>query len=411
MDNYKTTSTRVTMPAVQDKRLEQMFNQFLRDQLAACMNTDAENSHQEALQHSLEQLTELLLINSRPDHDQLADAFSESNIRLLNSFKLADLNETELNQSFINKHGLVISVKDTLNTVNDIYRVRSFIRGIHSALNETDSSRVTHIVYPACGPFAPLLLPLIRHYKAKGVFSPNLKISLLDIQPGAVKVLNQLIDDLDIREYIHEVLCMDVMDYQPELPIDLLVLEALQHGFTKEGHMAFACHLSQFLSAEARMIPEKLSVTAFLNKGQREYVDQWKDQERAHSDFLDSEIQNERIMLGEIFSLTLETLKSIKLIPFGENARLVECNQITIPQDIPDINKYILNLAVNIATYSTETLNEYDSGITCPVPDMSVCIDFKPKAPEPDDLLVKSGDKIKFYYKMTATPGFLPTIA
>lgn len=405
------TDFATAQPNAIDKGLQQLFNQSLREQLHACMSDAAEPEHRSALKTALAKLTETLLEHPDTSHEQLVQQFAAANEQLITSYKNAELTETETHSAYINATGLVMAVKDAIHTVNDIYRIKAFIRGIDQALATIAVIRPVHLLYPACGPFAPLLLPLISYYQQRDIGPQQLRITLVDIQPGAVKVLNQLVDDLDIRSYIHAICCQDVMDFQPEQPIDVLVMEALQHGFSREGHLAFARHLSQFLSPDAIMIPEKISVTASLNIGQREYVDQWAEQDRTHSSLIDPTVQQERTPLGEVFSLTLDKLRNLNVIPLGDSAELVECDQVRIPTGVSDISKQSLLLSVTATTFGQEEILEYDSGITHPLYDLSLCVDFVPKIPEPDDLLAKSGDKLKFYYKLTGAPGFLPTVA
>ncbi|WP_417790779.1 hypothetical protein [Terasakiella pusilla] len=393
-----------------DPKLKDICNQNLRKQLNNLLNQLPEDELQQALQNSFNTLVAQIL-SDKLSHTQLVDLFADAYENLLTSYDKAELTESEKTTSYINATGLVMSVENAVHTFQDIYRVQAFLRGIHQALAEKKESQVVHIVYPACGPCAPLLLPLISYYASKNIDRQRLKITLIDIQPGAVKVLNKLIADLDLVDYIHEVICCDVMDFQPNYKIDVLVMEALQHGFTREGHLAFAQHLVSFLADDAIMLPEKITVTASLNIGQREYVDQWANQERSHSNLVDQDIQNERSVLGEIFSLSLDKLRKLTIIPLGDGMELVECNQVQIPKGIENINKTSLLLSVTATTFGEEHILEYDSGITHPLCDMSVCIDFVPKAAEPDDLLVKSGDRLKFYYKLSGAPGFLPTIA
>lgn len=393
-----------------DPRLQDICDQHLRNQLNSLLNPIPEDEAKQALQSSLRTLAEQMLFQSL-SHTELVELFSSAYEKLLSSYQKAALTEAEKVTSYINATGLVMSVDHAIHTFRDIYRVKAFICGIHQALESKQASHEIHVVYPACGPFAPLLLPLISHYAANDTARHQLKITLIDIQPGAIKALNNLISDLDISDYIHEVLCCDVMDYKPDHPIDVLVMEALQHGFTREGHFAFARHLVPFLADSAIMLPERITVTASLNVGQREYVDQWEQQERTHSSLVDPKIQNERTILGEVLSLTLDKLRKLTILPLGNGMELIECNQVQIPRNIKDIHKKSLLLSVTATTFGQEQVREYDSGITHPLCDPSLCIDFVPKAAEPDDLLVKSGDRLKFYYKLSGAPGFLPTIA
>lgn len=410
----KQTLTATAQRSAIDPALQQLFNQYLRDQLQNCADTMADSERQQALKTALVDLTETLLTQPATEHEKLVERFAVASEALLTSYKQASLTETDINTSYVNATGVVMAVKDSIHTVKDIYRVKAFIRGLDQALQERLAGRPQqplHLVYPACGPFAPLLIPLLGYYQQKDIGADQLQVTLIDLQPGAVKVLNQLVDDLEIGDYIADILCLDVMDYRPRQSIDILVLEALQHGLTREGHLSFARYLGQFLSPDAIMIPERISVHASLNVGQREYIDQWKDQERTHSDLVDPQIQRERVALGEIFSLTRDKLARLTTIPLGDSVEMIECGQVQVPTGVGDIDKRVLLLSVSATTFGEEQILEYDSGITHPLFDMSVCVDFTPNVPKPDDLFVKSGDRLKFYYKLTGLPGFLPTVA
>ena len=396
-----------------DPKLKQVRDEaLLREHLNNTLSQVADSDRLLLLKSSVTKLVGQVL-QQELSHEALVDLFAETYANLLDSYKQVELTESEQVTAYVNATGQVMSVDHAINTFQDIYRVEAFIRGVHKAIESKKDQEQVHIVYPACGPFAPLLLPLIGHYSSQHTGHNQLKITLIDIQPGAVKVLNELVNDLGVSPYIHEIVCCDVMDYAPDHKIDILVMEALQHGFTREGHLSFARHLVPFLSDDAIMVPEKISVSASLNVGQREYVDQWLDQERTHSSLVNEEIQKERTPLGEIFALTLDKLRNLTVLPLGDSMELVECNQIRIPTGISNIEKTSLLFSVTAQVFGDEQINEYDSGITQPHMDQSICIDFEPDAAsaEPDDLLVRSGDRIQFYYKLNGAPGFLPTVA
>ena len=69
----------------------------------------------------------------------------------------------------------------------------------------------------------------------------------------------------------------------------------------------------------------------------------------------------------------------------------------------------MLMICTHIKTYGDEVIGEYESGISHPLPDMHVCINFTPRDVKPGDLLVKTADKLKFYYRLNGLPGFLAT--
>ncbi|PSW05260.1 hypothetical protein [Photobacterium lipolyticum] len=378
------------------------------------MNISSQGELAATLRSSFKDLTEALLHAPDAEHQYWVELFTSASEALLAIYKDQALTESERHTSYINATGQVMSVDDAIHTVNDIYRVKAFIRGLQQALTKSianNPEKQIHLVYPACGPFAPLLLPLLSYCAQQGVSADRLSITLIDIQPGAVKMLNRLVDDLAVRDYIKAILCIDVMDYQSEQPIDILVMEAFQHGLSREGHVSFARHLSQFMAEEGVMLPEQITIHACLAKGQREYNDQWQQQPRCHSTLVNPSIQADRIELGNVFTLTQDKLRTMSVLPLGDGFEIIECEQVQIPLGVSDINQRILLTTASVNVFGDEYIEQYDSGISHPRADMSICIDFIPKVPEPDDLLVKSGDHIKFYYKLCGTPGFLPTLA
>ncbi|WP_417551924.1 hypothetical protein [Marinomonas fungiae] len=392
-----------------DPRLQDICNQSLRDQLSALIQP-ANDRNEQVLNQSLNSLVDNIL-SKNLNHDQLVELFLPAYEQLLCCYKNTELTESDKSLSYINATGVVMSVENAVNTFRDIYRVKAFIRGVHQALEAQEKKSVIHVLYPACGPFAPLLLPLISYYAKQGIGHNKIKITLIDIQPGATKTLQKLVEELGIEDYIEAIVCDDVMAYTPKHKIDMLVMEALQHGFTREGHMAFARHLVPFLADDAIMLPEQINVNATLAVGQREFVDQWQEHSRAHSDFLDNRIMDERTTLGTVFTLTLDSLRKLIILPLGNGMELIECNQVQIPRDIENVEQKSLLLSVTAKVYDQEYIDEYDSGITHPLFDMSVCVDFIPRSPMPDDLFIKRGDHLKFYYKLSGSPGFLPTLA
>ncbi len=335
--------------------------------------------------------------------------------KLYNIYQTADIADHERTRQYISPQGLIMSPDHCVTTQKDSLRVRAFIRGIDRAISKLKSNRngCLHIAYPACGPLAPLLLPLIGYYKALNVFNENeLQISLIDIQPGAVASLQAITDELGITQYIREISCQDACKFQSDLPIDIVVLEAMQHGLSREGHLALARHFASIMAEDGIFLPQEITLSAVLNFGQREYVDQWADKQGPVCETLMSpDIIDERVELGEILRLTPDSLRGMPEQIIDKYTRLVPCNEVSIPELHAHQASPLLLICTEIITYGNEKLGEYDSGITHPLPDTQVCINFTPHDAKPGDLLVKSGDKLKFYYRLNGLPGFMATAA
>ncbi|WP_028865715.1 hypothetical protein [Psychromonas aquimarina] len=342
-------------------------------------------------------------------HEQLSKLYYQQKF----IYEQADISPALRKRQFIAQSGLIMSPDNCITTQLDDLRVNAFVRGIDQALSHkfTSHQGPLHIVYPACGPFAPLLLPLIAYYKTQQKYTPQqLQITLIDLQEGAVKSLEALVETMGIKDYVRGVLCIDALAYWPDaLAVDMVILEAMQHGLSSEGQFCIARHFARLLSPQGCFIPQKISVRAMLNSAQKEFVEQWKNSEYLSELDMDPAIKSARIDLGEIVSLTAESLLTLPEHVLDEHTRLIECGKATIPMLPEKCAEQSLLLCSQIDVYGDIRIGEYDSGITHPLPDPQVCINFIPRENRPGDLLLNSGDTIHFFYRLNGLPGFLAT--
>jgi len=395
-----------------------MLNELLRQQLSPNLpsqqtqsDDDIELPAQTLTSCAVEAVDELLT-NPNFEREQVHSKLSELFHQQKNIYLNTPIEDELRKRQFITHCGLVMSPDNCITTQLDDIRVRAFVRGVHAALQQkitTEKSNI-HVVYPACGPFAPLLMPLIGFYKHHQVFSATqLKITLIDMQPGAVQSLCALIEEMDISEYIQDVLCMDATQYDNgKNTIDLVILEAMQHGFSREGQLSIARHFSKQLHVNGSFIPQKIIVSAHLTNLQQEFVEQWRDVECVSESDMNVDITQTRIELGDILTVTAESLRNMKEISLDESTKLIECGTVQIPF-LSENDESSVILTTKVQTWGNEWIGEYDSGITHPLADQNICINFTPKEERPGDLLLKSGDGLKFYYRLNGLPGFLPT--
>ena len=401
--------------------LRQKLNQLGSSELAidgetkkqvpvSCAQEGAEQTLSGAIAGAVEEILTAPAVNIPSLEVKLQQLFE----RLYQLYQQTEISPALRKRQFVSQHGLVISPDHCVTTQKDTLRVRSFIRAADQAIAQlrTQISGCLHIVYPACGPFAPLLLPLIAYYRQTGLYDENnLRITLIDMQPGAVSSLETLVREMGIAGYINEILCQDACHYQPASPVHLVVLEAMQHGFSKEGHLPMARHFASLLADQGIMLPEEVNLRVVLAPPQQEFVEQWQDKNnRVCEAGMEQENAGERVELGDILTLNLQTLRALKEQVLDEHTRLIECQTVAIPE-LPAMEKPMLLTCTRIKTYDQEYIGEYDSGITHPLPDMHVCVNFVPRDAKPGDLLVNTGDKLKFYYRLNGLPGFLATVA
>ena len=395
-----------------EPEMDELLKYSLRTQLEAMLQNQLSTAErQRQLKESFAAAVELVLKETKVEHRTLVQAFQSMYGNACQSLSLAKLTQEELTRQYISTSGLVMSPLNCKHTIKDVYRIKGFACGINKAIQQmlANKSQVK-VLYPACGPFAPLLLPLLAHYKQSDrISAEQLQVTLVDIHPGAIKALNQLIADLDIADYIEALVEEDATQFSPTQTFDLLILEAMQHGFSREGFLSIAKHLVQYLHIQGEMIPNQVSVRAMMVIGETEFNQQWEKAEYAHSNHCQPEAIDDRIDLGEILNVNKAMLLKSEIFELDGGIKMLQGNTIELPKDVPDMAKRILAIYSHIDTYGDAMVGQYDSGITHPKPDMTFYVDAKPKAVEHHYFEAKGGDKVSFYYQLTGLPGFVAT--
>ncbi|EMK6928259.1 MULTISPECIES: hypothetical protein [Vibrio] len=395
-----------------EPEMDELLKYSLRTQLEAMLQTQLSTAERRRqLKESFAAAVELVLKETKVEHRTLVQAFQTMYGNACQSLSLAKLTQEELTRQYISTSGLVMSPLNCKHTIKDVYRIKGFACGINKAIQHmlANKSQVK-VLYPACGPFAPLLLPLLAHYKQSDrISAEQLQVTLVDIHPGAIKALNQLIADLDIADYIEALVEEDATQFSPTQTFDLLILEAMQHGFSREGFLSIAKHLVQYLHIQGEMIPNQVSVRAMMVIGETEFNQQWEKAEYAHSNHCQPEAIDDRIDLGEILNVNKAMLLRSEIFELDGGIKMLQGNTIELPKDVPDMAKRILAIYSHIDTYGDAMVGQYDSGITHPKPDMTFYVDAKPKAVEHHYFEAKGGDKVSFYYQLTGLPGFVAT--
>ncbi|MCE0557891.1 hypothetical protein [Motilimonas sp. E26] len=362
------------------------------------------------LQQSFVNAMTLVLSDTETQHQALVKAFDAMYDQAVQSMALAELSQAQLTRQYVSASGLIMSPHNCKHTIKDVYRIKGYARGIDQAIQ----SKLKHVssitvLYPACGPFAPLLLPLLSYYKdSQKLTGQQIQVILADVHPGAIMTLKQLVKDLQLDDYILRIEEVDATEYRPEESIDLLVLEAMQHGFTKEGQLSIAKHLVQFLKIDGWMIPQNISIRGMMVIGETEFNQQWKEVEYSHSLNTDTDAQRDRVELGELMSINKSTLFNMQELELQDGVKVIPASQVTLPVGVDDMDKRILAVYAHIDTFAQEGVGQYDSGITHPRPDMTFYIDTKPRDVEHTHFVANSGDSVQFYYQLTGLPGFVP---
>lgn len=410
MERLKGTNGK-PVSAYADPSIDSLLKHSIRTQLESLLQSKISVEQRiELLQKSFVDAISLILSDTKVTHHQLVKAFETMYDQAVQSMALAELSQEVLTRQYISPTGLIMSPYNCKHTIKDVYRIKGYARGIDKAIQ----SKIKHkakinILYPACGPFAPLILPLLSYYKdTKKYSAQQLQVMLIDVQPGAIMTLRQLVKDLQLDEYISLIEEVDATQFVPDVGIDLLVLEAMQHGFTKEGQLSIAKHLVQFLNIDGWMIPQNVSVRGMMVIGETEFNQQWKAADYSHSTKLSDAAQQDRIELGEIMKINKSTLLGLEEVELEGGVKVVPANQVVLPVGVTDMSKRIFAVYAQIETFAQEGVEQYDSGITHPRPDTSIYIDLKPKDIEHTHFVASSGDTVQFFYQLSGLPGFVP---
>lgn len=319
-------------------------------------------------------------------------------------YQQADISPDFRKRQFIHQSGLVLSPDYCVNTLKDTLRVGQFIKAIHAAITtRLKDQNSIHIAYPACGPFAPLLVPLLSYYQQQAIYSSaQIRVTLIDIQPGAVQALAALIKAHNISNFIERLSREDAVHFNTDDLFDIVIIEAMQHGFSREAHLRIAEHCAKLLKNDGQLIPEKIIIEAWLTHAQAEYVEQWEGGDARPENTL------ARTFLGEVLCIDRDLAEHMTPSIVDSHTQLLPCNRLRVP-DFHCEHPQTLILSSRMHLADDFWLNEYESGITHPLPDLNICVNFIPKVAEPGDVLVNSGDYLKFYYCLNGLPGFFAT--
>lgn len=247
--------------------------------------------------------------------------------------------------------------------VSDAVRTSKFFRGIHAALLEAQrrfANDAIEILYAGCGPFAPLVMPLVTQFKAD-----QIQITLLDIHARSLESAQRIVGGLGLTDYIRSYTQSDATSYVHRRPLHMVITETMQQALSKEPQVAITLNLAPQLCRGGIFIPERVTIDAYL---------------------CDPLVQEDRIKLGRVFELTAE--KAIEITSVKANLPAAAMN---LPREIAERQK--LMLATSITVFDSIVIGEYESGLTHPLYFFDFCG-------------ANGGDRVEFKYYFEDGPGF-----
>ncbi len=158
--------------------------------------------------------------------------------------------------------GVAINPQAAAHCVCDYQRSVVFIRALHAAIGlallRFPNSRL-QILYAGCGPFASLLLPLLKRFSAD-----QLEVSLLDVHPRSLHAVSELLVHFELDHYHVQLVQADASNYQHPVPLHLIIAETMQKSLEQEPQFAVTAKLAPQLCGGGIFIPEKISVDLYL---------------------------------------------------------------------------------------------------------------------------------------------------
>ena len=289
--------------------------------------------------------------------------------------------------------GEAISPKDAARCVRDHGRTSKFLRGLHAAILEAQRrfpDTTIEILYAGCGPFAPLAIPLTSRFS-----STEIKFTLLDIHTRSLNSAQHIFRALGKSSFVRDYLRCDAASYQHDAShaIHVVVVEAMQAALEREPQLAITMNLAPQLCAGGIFLPERIAVDCYLCDLTAEFPALAANADAA--DILPTGGRDKvRLNLGRILELTAGSCRN--LLASSSNARHGETSLprkqlLNVPDNLD--GEFNLMLMTAITVFDSISLDDYESGLTCP----RILSDVGK---------VRGGEAVDFEYHLGGNSGF-----
>ncbi len=190
-------------------------------------------------------------------------------IRLFDFYKQFPLLSNNTNDVQLS-HGFALCEQYAADCILDYKRTYSFIKGIYKAINdllESNKGEKVRILYAGCGPYAPLLIPILNLLR-----DDRLEVTFIDINQSSVSVLKSIVNTLSLNDYIESIKVDDAITYQHSTKLDLIVTETMYSALTREPQVAITQNLIPQLKKEGILIPEEIIINIGYSDSNKEPV-------------------------------------------------------------------------------------------------------------------------------------------
>jgi hypothetical protein len=307
----------------------------------------------------LAQLTDVLLFSdNKHELDQAVAQLYEIFLQIAGDITSA---ETLLPE------GKALSAQDAARCVLDVTRTTQFLSGVYSALQKAQilfPNQRLEVVYAGCGPFAPLIVPLIKR------FDPlQIGLTLVDIHEESLKSVANIFKLIDAEQYVNSYRQADATTYPHDAEIHVLIIEVMQRALTAEPQVAVTLNLAKQLHERGILVPEEITVELFAVDLAREFTD----------------LPKTRLKLGIVLQLS----KSSSFTISPDNSFLAGVVDTSVVG-----SGLTLSLFTKLQIFEEIKLDHYESGITFPHP----LHDLVPSV---------TSNQLELIYQLGSSPGFI----
>ncbi len=154
--------------------------------------------------------------------------------------------------------GVAIAPVEAARCVTDFTRTRLFVMAVARAIEQRRRGRPDrpiHVLYAGCGPFATMLLAAFDR------FTPDdFECTLLDVHQRSIDCVGRVIDRFGWSGHVRAVERADATTYRipDDAAVDVIAVECLLRGLTREPQVAIAWNLVDQAGPDAVMVPEEI---------------------------------------------------------------------------------------------------------------------------------------------------------
>lgn len=292
-------------------------------------------------------------------------------------------------------HGLAIDPYSAGTCLNDIVRSTQYTRGLYTAikdLHEIITDRPVHIVYAGSGPYAPFVMAMATQFSSNQV-----QFTIIDIHEESLDVVKSIAEELDFQDYFRKYVHADAVTYQveDELPVDIGLAECLNKGLIKEPQVAISMNLVNQMEDHGIMIPEKISVDAYLVNPNVEFS--FLTKKNGERVFDRAGAVKQRLYVGHLMNLSKPLIRNLIIITDANLNNNYNVQLGDFPVEVEDNGTNTMMYSTTVTTYGHHVIDEYQSGLTQPH------IVNEKQA-------VRTSCTLHFVYKLCEAPGFDYTV-